>query len=78
MHSKQRIHSHKNQVWHKDKSQEPLSDMAHQVLAGKKGQLGKQAHLTSRLKSTAFGPQQNILEVQFDVVVDVRHGGDLR
>ncbi|KAK1338759.1 hypothetical protein QTO34_019417 [Cnephaeus nilssonii] len=36
---------------------------------------GKQAHLTSRLKGTAFGPQQDILEVQFDVVVYVRHGG---
>lgn len=40
-------------------------------------QLGKQSHLTSRLKGTAFGPQQDILEVQFDVVIDVRHGRDL-
>lgn len=38
---------------------------------------GKQAHLTSRLKGTAFGPQQDILKVQFDVVVDMRHDGGL-
>lgn len=53
---------------HEDRSQESFSLLAHQE---------KQAHLTSRLKSTAFGPQQDILEVQFDIVVDVRHGGGL-
>lgn len=60
------------------REQEPeLSVLAHQELGVKKVQLGKQAHLTSRLEGTAFGPQQDILEVQFDVTVDVRHGGDL-
>lgn len=49
-----------------EKYQESFSVLAHQ---------GKQTHLTSRLKGTAFGPQQDILEVQFDVVVYVRHGG---
>lgn len=57
----------KSIVWGQD--QKSVSVLAHQ-------ELGKQAHLTSRLKGTAFGPQQNIFEVQFDVTVDVRHGGD--
>lgn len=60
------------------KSQESVSVLAHQEQLGglKKKQQRKQAHLTSRLKGTAFGSQQDILEVQFDVVVDVRHGRD--
>lgn len=60
------------------KSQESFPVLALQELGIKKEQLEKQAHLTSRLKGTAFGPQQDILEVQFDVVVDVRHGRHLR
>lgn len=56
------------QVLHKDKSQESSSVLAHQ---------GKQTHLTSRLKGTAFGPQQDILKIQFDVDVDMRHDGGL-
>jgi hypothetical protein len=34
----------------------------------------KLAHLASRFKGAAFGPQQDILEVQFHIVVDMRHG----
>lgn len=60
------FHSTKKQVLHEGKYQKSFSALVHQ---------GKRAHLTSRLKGTAFGPQQDVLEVQFDVVVYVRHGG---
>lgn len=71
------FHPSNKRVLQEDKNQESFSVLAYQELGVKTVQLEKQAHLTSRLKGTAFGPQQDILEVQFDVTVDVRHGGDL-
>lgn len=31
-------------------------------------------YLTTRLERAAFGTEQHILEVEFDVVLDARHG----
>lgn len=72
------FYSSKNKYCRRAKARSPSQFRPSKELGIKKEQLGKQAHLTSRLKGTAFGPQQDIFEIQFDVVVDVRHGRDLK